>query len=114
MPSVPPWRKMTWVLLIWTVALAILIMAGAFLDPSVSASLPLWLAGFLVLGAVWLLTRPRQHTRLARRKGADSAAPAAKRTGGGSGGTGSQRRRVLTATPYEPVPVGALWRTLTQ
>jgi hypothetical protein len=93
MPSVPPWRKMTWVLLIWTVVFAVLIIAGALLDPGVSEEeieecmregfIPpeeceetleaedegigfgvaplflLWLAGFLVLGAVWLLTRPR-------------------------------------------------------
>ena|ERR671919_2039919 len=95
MPSVPPWRKMTWLLLSWTVIFAILIMAGAFLDPGVSQDeieecmregfIPpdeceetleagdegiglgvtplflLWLAGFLLLGALWLLTRPRQR-----------------------------------------------------
>jgi hypothetical protein len=36
MPSVPPWRKTTWMLLIWTVIFAILIIAGAFLDLGVS------------------------------------------------------------------------------
>ena len=95
MPSVPPWRKTTWVLLIWTVIFAILIIAGALLDPGVSGDeieecmregfIPpdeceetleaddegiglgttplflLWLAGFLVLGAFWLVTRPTRR-----------------------------------------------------
>ena len=95
MPSVPPWRKTTWVLLIWTVIFAILIIAGALLDPGVSEDeieecmrerfIPpdeceetleaedegiglgatplflLWLAGFLVLGAFWLVTRPTRR-----------------------------------------------------
>jgi hypothetical protein len=83
------------VLLSWTVVFAVLIIAGAFLDPGVTEEeieecmrerfIPpeqceetlesedegigigvtrlflLWLAGFLVLGVVWLLTRPRHR-----------------------------------------------------
>lgn len=36
MPTVPPWRKTTWVLLVWTVVFAVLIIAAAFLDAGVT------------------------------------------------------------------------------
>lgn len=95
MPSVPPWRMITWVLLLWTILFAVLIVGGELLDPGVSedeieecmregfippdeceemleaedegiglGATPLslfWLAGFLVLGAFWLLTRPTRR-----------------------------------------------------
>ncbi len=73
----PHWRKMTWTLIIWSVILAIWMIAGAGsadcakeateLERSaceagtgigVAIIFVLWLVGFFVLSAIWLMTRP--------------------------------------------------------
>jgi hypothetical protein len=48
------WRKMTWALVLWSVAAAALVIAGA-------GAVPLgitWLLGAAVLGVLWFMTQP--------------------------------------------------------
>ena len=89
---IPHWRKMTWVLVIWTAIFAVWIIAGVSSNDSndraycrahidhyftmkdcLSAShagtaigaaliFILWFLGFVVLGLVWLMSRPRRRT----------------------------------------------------
>lgn len=79
----PHWRKMTWVLILWTVLMAIWIVAGAAtVDPAnecageefrgaceagteageaigIGALVVLWFFGFMVLSLIWFMTRPK-------------------------------------------------------
>ena len=89
---IPRWRKMTWVLLIWTAIFAVWIVGGVndasghthaycvahasqFLSvkdcetasdagTAIGATLVfiLWFLGFVVLGLVWLMSRPKRRT----------------------------------------------------
>jgi hypothetical protein len=47
------WRKMTWVLLIWTVAMAVGVLT---LGPAIG--LFVWSLGFASLSVLWFMTRP--------------------------------------------------------
>jgi predicted small integral membrane protein len=77
----PHWRKMTWVLIIWSaLMLAWIINAGVGADCSeqvgqyqqakqsgceagtgigIGLLITLWFMGFVVLGMVWFMTRPK-------------------------------------------------------
>lgn len=73
----PHWRKMTWVLIIFTALMAVLIIAGASstdcADVGDSAEQAgcestgigvallffLWFFGFLILSIIWFMTRPK-------------------------------------------------------
>ena len=58
------WRKMTWVLVLWTVLMAIWIGGAAI---GVGLLAVLWMVGFFVLALIWLMSRPRtQHVTLIR------------------------------------------------
>jgi hypothetical protein len=63
---VPRWRKMTWVLLIWTAIFATWIVSGVndAAGTAIGATLVfiLWFLGFVVLGLVWLMSRPKRRT----------------------------------------------------
>ena len=48
------WRKMTWVLLIWGAVMVFFVVSGGF-GPALIA---LALAGLIVLGFIWFMTRP--------------------------------------------------------
>lgn len=77
----PRWRKMTWVLLLWTAIFAIWVIAGASsancgelqdefskagCDAGTGIGIALvfllWFIGFLVLSLIWFMTRPRGRT----------------------------------------------------
>ena len=47
------WRKMTWVLLIWTVALAAVVIPFGLV-----LALFIWSLGFATLTLMWFMTRP--------------------------------------------------------
>jgi hypothetical protein len=48
------WRKMTWVLLIWSAGMVVLVVSGGF-GP---ATIALAVAGLGLLGFTWFMTRP--------------------------------------------------------
>jgi hypothetical protein len=48
------WRKMTWALVIWSAAMAVLVVSGGFGLPTIALAI----AGLGVLGFVWFMTRP--------------------------------------------------------
>ena len=50
------WRKMTWVLVLWTVLMAIWIGGAAI---GVKLLLVVWMLGFFVLALIWLKSRLR-------------------------------------------------------
>ena len=47
------WRKMTWVLLIWTVAMAAVVLT---FGPAIAFFV--WSLGFATLSVLWFMTRP--------------------------------------------------------
>lgn len=77
----PRWRKATWALLIWTVlaVLWIVVGAGAAGDMPAAGSeaeaagraigagigitfiIIIWFLGFIVLGLIWLMSRPKEN-----------------------------------------------------
>ena len=80
----PRWRKATWALLIWTVLAVIWIAAGAGSVGELPATgseaeqagraigaglgitfiIIIWFLGFIVLGLVWLMSRPKDNVLL--------------------------------------------------
>ena len=48
------WRKMTWALLLWSAGMVVLVVSGGF----GIATIALALAGLVVLGFMWFMTRP--------------------------------------------------------
>jgi hypothetical protein len=48
------WRKMTWAVLVWSVAMTVWLIAGG----AVVSSFLLWSFGTVLLTLVWFLTRP--------------------------------------------------------
>jgi hypothetical protein len=83
--NMPRWRKATWVLLIWNVLMVIWIVgglssagnncagetgdmltacqAGTAIGAGVAISLiiTIWFIGFIVLGLIWLMSRPKEN-----------------------------------------------------
>jgi hypothetical protein len=77
------WRKMTWVLALWTALALVLIVAGAGNQPAcppgvanceayqagatigtglaVTAILGVWFVGFIILSIIWFMTRPARR-----------------------------------------------------
>jgi hypothetical protein len=49
------WRKMTWVLLLWSASMATWLVAG---DPGPVPAGFLWLLGLTILGTGWFMTQP--------------------------------------------------------
>ena len=68
------WRKMTWVIVLWTAGLAAWLLSSGEVKTAIAA----WLVGLVVLCVVWFGTRPlwRQgHGVRLRRLRAPLAAP---------------------------------------
>jgi hypothetical protein len=71
----PKWRKATWAIAIWTAIFALVmvpLIVGLITQPQenqrlagVALSLPVqWTIGMLVLGSIWLLSRPKAAASL--------------------------------------------------
>lgn len=84
MRFLPKWRKATWALAIWNVLIVLWIVAGAnaagnaSCDPTLTADLcdaattigtgigvtiilVIWFIGFIILGLIWLMSRPKDN-----------------------------------------------------
>ena len=53
------WRKATWALLLWTVAMAIWLLVG---NIGLILLVALWIGGMLALTSVWTMSRPISQT----------------------------------------------------
>ena len=52
------WRKATWAVVLWTVAMAVWVVSGA---AGVVILLAIWVAGLVALTMVWTMSRPMSH-----------------------------------------------------
>jgi hypothetical protein len=80
----PRWRKATWAIVVWTILMAVWVVAGAGaasdLPPAGSEAeqagraigaglgitliIIIWFIGFIVLGLIWLMSRPKDNVVL--------------------------------------------------
>lgn len=56
---VPRWRKATWVLAVFNLLSLIWLVSGIVGGVGVTMIVVIWFFGFVVLGLVWLVSRPR-------------------------------------------------------